>query len=191
MDTEYLPLAPADGDSLADFLVGGSWPFHGAPTPDRDTIRQRVLEGHYDGAGSRTYWIVESGERVGLVRLFDLADVSDGGTPLFDLRIAPARRGRGLGRRALTWLTRHLFTEFPDLRRIEGTTRQDNHPMRRVLRSCGYVKEAHHREAWPGAQGQVHDAVGYAITRRDWLSGTVTPPDWDDEESSAGASGAR
>ncbi|WP_258024275.1 hypothetical protein [Streptomyces bambusae] len=52
--------------------------------------------------------------------------------------------------------------------------------MRRTFRRCGYVKEAHYRDAWPGADGTVHDAVGYAVLRRDWLSGTVTTPKWDD-----------
>ncbi|MFF0740381.1 GNAT family N-acetyltransferase [Streptomyces sp. NPDC004111] len=181
MDTSYQRLDTSEADLLADFLTDGTWPFHGPAVPDRDTVGQRVLDGHYDGDDSRTFWIVEGGEKAGLIRLFDLADAGEGGTPLFDLRIAPAHRGRGLGGRALAWLTAYLFTEFPDLRRIEGTTRRDNHAMRRAFRSHGYAKEAHYRDAWPGEQGRVHDAVGYAILRRDWLSGTITLPDWNDE----------
>lgn len=53
--------------------------------------------------------------------------------------------------------------------------------MRRVLRRCGYVKEAHYRDGWPGAEGEVHDAVGYAVLRTDWSTGAVTLPEWDDE----------
>jgi RimJ/RimL family protein N-acetyltransferase len=44
-------------------------------------------------------------------------------------------------------MTGYLFTEFPGIRRIEGTTRADNHAMRRTFRRCGYVKEAHWRQA--------------------------------------------
>ncbi|MFI9625579.1 GNAT family N-acetyltransferase [Streptomyces sp. NPDC052042] len=181
MDTTYQHLDASDADALADFLLHETWPFHGPTALDRDAIHRRVRDGFYNGDDSRTFWITEDGERVGLIRLFDLADVPRGGAPLFDLRIGRAHRGRGLGGRALAWLTRYLFTEFPGLRRIEGHTRQDNRAMRRAFRSGAYVKEAHHRDAWPGEEGRVHDAVGYAILRRDWLSGVTTPPDWHDE----------
>jgi hypothetical protein len=48
-------------------------------------------------------------------------------------------------------------------------------------RLVGYVEEAHYRDAWPGDGGEVYDAVGYAILRRDWLAGTTTTPEWLDE----------
>ncbi|MCM4076910.1 hypothetical protein [Paractinoplanes hotanensis] len=47
-----------------------------------------------------------------------------------------------------------------------------------MFRACGFVKEAHYREAWPGSDGRLHDTIGYGILRRDWLSGSVTPVDW-------------
>ena len=74
-----------------------------------------------------------------------------------------------------------MFAGFPGIRRIEGTTRQDNWAMRRAFRTCGYVKEAHYRQAWPGRDGRIYDAVGYAILRSDWQAGAITMPDWDDE----------
>jgi RimJ/RimL family protein N-acetyltransferase len=89
-------------------------------------------------------------------------------------------RGLGYGSDAVSWLTRRIFSQHPAIRRIEATTRQDNAAMRAVLRHCGYVKEAHYREAWEGPSG-TYDAVGYAILRQDWQSGSVTPPDWNDE----------
>ncbi|WP_445528638.1 GNAT family N-acetyltransferase [Streptomyces cyslabdanicus] len=73
-----------------------------------------------------------------------VSEVADD-TPLFDLRLRSGHRGRGIGHAAVTWLTRYLFEEFPHVHRIEGTTRQDNHPMRRVLLRCGYAEEAHYR----------------------------------------------
>jgi hypothetical protein len=54
--------------------------------------------------------------------------------------------------------------------------------MRAVLRANRFAKEAHYRQAWPGTDSVIHDAIGYAILRRDWLSGTVTPINWDDDE---------
>jgi RimJ/RimL family protein N-acetyltransferase len=181
VDTSYQRFTAAEAPALADFLLAGPWPHHSPSGLDRDLILKQVAGGVWDSAESRTFWILRGGQRVGLIRLFDLADAAEGGTPLFDLRISPGHRGQGLGGQALAWLTGYLFTEFPDLRRIEGTTRQDNRAMRRAFLSCGYAKEAHYRDAWPAEAGRVHDAVGYAILRRDWLHGTTTLPDWADE----------
>ncbi|SDH00397.1 GNAT family N-acetyltransferase [Nonomuraea jiangxiensis] len=176
MRIEFPRYAPGDTDLLVGFLTGEDWPFH-AGTQQADAIRRRAADGLFDDAENRTFWVLADGEHAGLIRLQDLAD----DTPMFDLRIRHARRGHGLGTAALVWLTRYLFTEFPQVLRIEGTTRQDNRAMRAVFRKSGYAKEAHYRQAWPGHDGTLHDSVGYAILRRDWLTGTVTLPDWDDE----------
>ncbi|MFG1702551.1 GNAT family N-acetyltransferase [Nonomuraea sp. M3C6] len=168
--------SPGDIQLLVDFLTEEEWPFH-AGTQDRETVRRRAVEGLYDNEETRTFWVLADGQHAGLVRLQDLPD----DTPMFDLRIRQSWRGRGLGTAAVAWLTGYLFTEFPQITRIEGTTRQDNHAMRAVFRKSGYAKEAHYREAWPGQDGIRYDSIGYAILRRDWLSGTVTLPDWDDE----------
>ncbi|MFI6787983.1 GNAT family N-acetyltransferase [Nonomuraea sp. NPDC050383] len=176
MRIEFAPIADDDGDALADFLAGEDWPYHAA-TQDREAVRRRAAEGGYDNEETRTFWVLADGERAGLVRLQDLAD----DTPMFDLRVRAAWRGRGLGTASVAWLTGYLFTELPEVDRIEGTTRQDNLAMRAVLRKSGFVKEAHYREAWPAGDGTRRDAVSYAILRRDWQAGTVTPPHWDDE----------
>ena len=174
---EYRRFVPAEADLLAEFLTAEDWPFFSGGTPDAAQVRAAVAAGRYDSDQTRSFWIVAGADRAGLIRLFDLTD----DTPLFELRIGAAHRGAGLGTRALRGLTEYLFTEFPGIRRIEGTTRADNDAMRRTLRTCGYVKESHWRQAWPGRDGTIYDAVGYAILRTDWETGTVTPPDWDDE----------
>ncbi len=176
----YRRFVPAEADLLAEFLTTQDWPYHAAGAPDPAQVRDQVAAGQYDSDQVRTFWIVTDTE-AGLIRLLDLAD----DTPLFDLRIGVAYRGAGLGSHALRWLTAYLFTELPGIHRIEGTTRQDNWPMRRTFRKCGYVKESHYRQAWPAPDGTTHDAVGYAILRSDWQAGTVTPPDWDDEPQTA------
>ncbi|WP_432156936.1 GNAT family N-acetyltransferase [Streptomyces sp. bgisy153] len=180
MELTYRRFDPADAtdvDALVGFLTSDTWPFHGQAVVDEEGTRQRVAGGDFDGDGTRTFWIGAGEEVLGLVRLMDLEDA----TPLFDLRLRSRDRGRGVGSRAVTWLTAYLFDTFPHVTRIEGTTRQDNVAMRRVFRACGYVKEAHYRQAWPTEDGTVCDAVGYAILRRDWRTGTTTLPDWDDE----------
>ncbi|HEX6352057.1 GNAT family protein [Actinophytocola sp.] len=165
---EFRPVA--DVATLLNFLTAEEWPFHVVTKPDPARIRNQYAQGDYATA----FWIVDGGVTVGLVRLMDL----DNGTPLFDLRVATAARGRGVGEAAVRWLTSHVFTGY-DTNRIEATTRQDNHAMRRVLAKAGYVKEAHYRDAWPGQEG-VHDAIGYAILRRDWKAGTTTEVNWAD-----------
>ena len=176
---EYRRFVAAEADLLVEFLTSQDWPyFGGSGRLSAERIREQLAAGHYDSDRTRTFWIV-AGTEVGLIRLFDLGD----STPLFDLRILAAYQGAGLGTRALRWLTGYLFAEFPDIRRIEGHTRQDNIAMRRTFATCGYVKEAHHRQAWPGRDGAVYDAISYAILRSDWEAGTVTRPDWDDEPS--------
>lgn len=167
----------SDAEALTDLLASEDWPYHCGGTRDRDAVLDRVASGYYDSESVRTFWIVDDGRRVGLVRLEDIGH----GAPMFDLRIRRSDRGRGVGREAVVWLTRYLFEELPDITRIEATTRQDNQAMRRVFRRCGYAKEAHYRQAWPTTGGSSADAVGYAILRSDWTSGSVTAPAWDDE----------
>ena len=174
---EYQRFAEPETEQLAAFLGEETWPYHGSPSISPDTVRRQVADGHYASDSTHTFWIAADQHQVGLIRLWDLGD----DTPMFDIRIRAAYRDQGIGRQAVAWLTEYAFTQFPHVARIEGTTRQDNRGMRKVFLLCGYAKEAHYRDGWPGENGAVHDAVGYAILRRDWLSGTVTLPEWDDE----------
>lgn len=173
----FVALADSDVDDVAEFLTSQAWPFHAGGTPTAAEVRGRLAAGYYAGPDVETFWLVADDRRCGLLRLFDLED----GAPLFDLRIAEADRGHGLGTAAVRWLTAHLFTTRPAVDRIEATTRYDNHAMRRVLAHCGYVKESHWRRSWPvsgdEAGGPV-DGVGYAILRSDWVTGAVTPVEW-------------
>jgi RimJ/RimL family protein N-acetyltransferase len=174
---ELRRFSSSEAETLADFLAGEVWPFHGSGRVDRAEVVRRVADGYYEDDSTRTFWVVLDGRLVGTVRLFDLGD----DTPLFDLRISEACRGRGVGTHAVRWLTSYLFTELPGIHRIEGTTRRDNVAMRRVFGRCGFVKEGHFRQAWPDAAGVLHDAVAYAILRQDWTTGTVTKVEFDDE----------
>jgi hypothetical protein len=66
--------------------------------------------------------------------------------------------------------------------RGDDTAGQLGHSL--VLRRCGYVKEAHYRDAWTASAGTLYDAFGYAILR-DWTTGTLSPPDFADETQPA------
>ncbi|GAB3594782.1 hypothetical protein GCM10027446_19090 [Angustibacter peucedani] len=180
MDVRLEPWQPDDTDALVDFLTGDTWPFHAAPVVDGALVRERAAGGYYLGPATQTLWVIAADDevaddRAGLVRLFDLEDP----TPVFDLRVREPWRGRGVGTQALRALTAHAFGERPAALRVEGTTRADNGAMRTVFERCGYVQEAHYRDGWPDADGgAVHDAVGYAVLRRDHESGRTTPVRW-------------
>lgn len=71
-----------------------------------------------------------------------------------------------------------IFAEHPSINRIEGNTRADNGAMHKVFGENRYVKEAHYRDGWTVAGADPVDSVAYAIIRQDWLTGTITPVDW-------------
>ncbi|RXJ04249.1 N-acetyltransferase [Anaerobacillus alkaliphilus] len=166
----FLEVSHEMQDELVEFLTKERWPFHGDENPTEESIRERFLKGVYTERGSKTFWITLDDKKIGLIRLFDLEDP----TCLFDLRLKEANRGHGLGAEAVNWLTNYVFTNYPEITRIEGHTRQDNYAMRKTFYHCGYVKEAYHRKAWP-QNGREYDSVGYAIIKDDWKNGTTTP----------------
>jgi RimJ/RimL family protein N-acetyltransferase len=176
MKIQYVEFTPDDAETLAGWLASDTFPFHSGPGVTREIVLERVEKGVYANERTRTFWIVlDDGTRAGLVQLRDIADP----TPLFDLRLRTEHRGKGIGTDALRWLTEFLFTTYPAIERIEGTTRQDNYAMRSVFRRCGYVKEAHYRLAWHSIDRR-YDAMGYAILREDWERKSVTLPEWND-----------
>ena len=155
---------PADGDAVAQFLSSYSWPFHNPSALSVDLAAKLEVASE----SVESYWILDDGSTVGVVRLFDLDDIDRGGSPLFDLRIADEHRGRGIGTQAVNWLTNHLFVAHPALHRIEATTRSDNVAMRRVLERCRYVLEGEFREAWTNEDGTRSNTSAYAILRSAW-----------------------
>ena len=173
------PIDPrgSDRDRLIEFFSENVFPFHansGSRTPEQAAAF--VDSAGFVGDGGAAFWVVdpECG-RVGVVRFDDLGD----DTPMFDLRLDERHRGRGLGVPTLRAVTDHLFTTT-SANRFEGQTREDNIAMRKVFLRCGWIKEAHYREAWPVEGGAPLAAVGYGILRRDWETGTTTPFAWED-----------
>lgn len=164
-----------DRTALIAFMTSNEFPFHVRTSPSPEQVEKTIDEGGFDDEDTKTYWIDHDGlGRIGTLSLEDLTDA----TPLFDLRLGTEFRGRGLGRAILEAATELVFTTM-EATRFEGQTREDNYPMRATFLACGWVKEAHYREAWPTEDGAVA-SVAYAILRRDWESGTSTDVPWDD-----------
>lgn len=164
-------------DSVVEFLASGYWPFHSSPKIPREKLEKQFSEGYFNGEGHRTFVILNNkGELIGVIRLFDLGTgPEDDETPLFDIKIKEEFRGKGIGKKALNWLTNFVFTNYPNKLRFEATTRIDNTAMRSVFEKCGFVKEAHYRQAWPDADGKRYDCTGYSILKSDWLNKTISP----------------
>ena len=154
---------PDDAEAAVEFLASNEWPHHGRP----NLSRQQAAEVSLAGDGIVSFWDKAGSEAVGLIRVFDLED-RDVGSPLLDIRIAAAHRGRSLGTSAVSWVVDHLFTTYGELHRIEATTRHDNLPMQRVLDRCGFRLEGRMLEAWTNADGSRADTWTYAILRREW-----------------------
>ncbi len=167
----FEPFDPGDAESLVEWLCSETWPFHVSARPKPDEIRSRLEAGDFTG-NTRTFWVVLDGtEKVGLIRLEDLSDLS----PTRDFRVREAYRGRGIGERMVRRAAEYVFTAFPDKPRLEGQTREDNVAMQKVFERCGWVREAYYRKAWPAADGSLKDGIGYAILNDDWRRGETTP----------------
>jgi len=165
MDLTFQSFLPSELSLLIDWLTSETWSYHSHSQLNSEDVKEAFKKGMYNSDSCKTFWIIlNNNKRVGLIRLSDLQD----DTPVFDLRILGTYRSKGIGERAINWLTNYIFTTWPDKRRIEGYTRQDNLAMRRVFQKCGYVKEACHRKAWPSRDGKYFDAVGYGILKEDW-----------------------
>lgn len=175
----FTPYDTQEARLLADWLVSDTWDYYVEPNPTRENVEARIAAGAYHSEDTRTFWIdLDEKRRVGLIRLYDLLE--DGA--MFDIRIRTAFRGMGIGRAALQWLTAHVFLHHPDIRRIEGQTRQDNGAMRHLLQEVGYAKEAHYRATWRAEDGQYLDTIGYGMLRSDFVEGRRTPVHWADED---------
>lgn len=155
---------PSELHQVATFLASQPWPYHAITHPDQGDVSSMALA----LPETASFWVEEDGERVGLIRLQDLGDIGDG-SPVLDLRLAEVARGRGVGRAALVLLCDLSFSRWPELRRIEGTTRDDNAAMQRVFDVCGFQREGRLRETWPTPGGKWHDTLVYGLLRRDWL----------------------
>ncbi|WP_442599709.1 GNAT family N-acetyltransferase [Neobacillus sp. D3-1R] len=156
-------------NELVHFLTSEPWHFHGQVNPSKESISSSFQKGFYTENGNRTFWVSEDGQIIGIIRLFDLEDL----TCLFDIRFRSSSRGKGLGVEAIKWIAEYVFINYSHIHRVEGHTRQDNFAMRKTFYKAGYIKEAYHRESWP-QNGSLFDSVGYAMTRHDWENKTVT-----------------
>ncbi|WP_107943423.1 GNAT family N-acetyltransferase [Metasolibacillus fluoroglycofenilyticus] len=164
-----LTIFNGETEDLVQLLTGNEWPYHADLEVDANAVRKAIKKGYY-ADGRETFWIIEAGEKMGILIINDINDT----IPLFDIRLAAKARGKGLGVKALKWLQNYLFGEKSKIR-IEGYTRADNIAMRKSFTKAGFVKEGYLRNAWENADGTISDTVLYGAIYEDWKAGLVTP----------------
>ena len=164
MKPSLVPVQTSEEEEWIDFLQSREWPFHGESQPERNSLKKRFAS--LFRADIRCYWLVLDSSQVGLIKLSDLSNSPDE-FPILDLRIAKSSEGKGLATCALQELVSLCFTQLGQ-RRLEGYTQEDNLGMQRVFEKCGFLKQAHLRESWPGKNGEFFDTYGYAILKREW-----------------------
>lgn len=167
----------ADRPALIDFFTSNDFPFHvGSRRRSVAEVEELIVSGAFRSDENDTFWLHhDSLGIIGCVRLEDLTE----DCPLFDLRLAPEFRGRGLGLECLHAITDHVYTTMT-VDRFEGQTRDDNFAMRSTFVRAGWSKEAHYRRAWPVTGKAPRDSVAYAILREEWTSGTSLGVQWND-----------
>ena len=162
-----------EAEELVSLLSGNTWPFQVSSSPTPEKVREWIAEGIFSGAAQELHWVVApGGERVGALQLEELDEL----TATTDFRLRNDARGRGHGRVMARFAVDRLFSTYPSIVRVEVRTRVDNVAMRRVMAgSPGWLLEAYYRRSWPDADGTLHDSVGYAMLRDDWVTGGTTP----------------
>lgn len=175
MDIKFNKIDKSHANELAVWLSSDSWPYFLGSTPTKEYVLKRIEDGAFFGDGELNFWILDEQEKpIGLIELYQLDDLA----PMFSIRLKTKFRGKKLGKPILDWLTRYIFENYPDKRRIEGQTREDNVAMRKLFNKCGYIKEAYYRMASPKENGERVASIAYGILREDWLSGQTTSVKW-------------
>ncbi len=163
-----IKLFNGEADELIELLITNQWSYHSNPHVAENEIKEKVEKGYYSN-GRETFWIIVDEQKLGILIIDDIEDT----IPLFDLRLTPNARGKGIGVQTLQWLQNYLFGERGKIR-IEGYTRADNLAMRKCFTNAGFVKEGYLRNAWENADGTIHDTVLYASIFGDWKEHKIT-----------------
>ena len=139
MNLNFEKIEKSGSEEIANWLSSDHWPYFLGHTPTKEEVLKRIEDGNFFGEGELNFWVLtEAKEKIGFIELYQLDDLA----PMFSVRFKSQHRGKGYGQPTVKWLTQYVFENFPETRRIEAQTREDNIPMRKLFNKCGYVKEA-------------------------------------------------
>lgn len=181
IDLKFIPYTQREAANLQQLFVGNEWPFHFPKIETPESFQSRINRKQFEGKEKKTFLIKNKNSLIGYVKIFDLGeDKLNDEIPLFDIRIAATARGKGIGKQAVQFLSDWVFNNYPNKYKIEATTRIDNIAMRKVLKACNFIKEAHYRNGWETATKRVA-AIGYGLLKTDWQNNTITPINWQED----------
>ncbi|MFZ5480720.1 MAG: GNAT family N-acetyltransferase [Myxococcota bacterium] len=136
------PLTPADLPAFTAMVVSlyGEDPGPVSMTPERARAQAERLLARPNGATA--YLLEIAGEPVGYCILVPFWSNEFGGEMVYldELWIAPARRGRGLGRAAVDAVVRHAAAE--GFKRVALEVNDDNAAARRLYERAGFGVES-------------------------------------------------
>lgn len=172
MEIELTDYHPSFLDQVHRLLSTNSWDFHRQVSLTPSYCQEHFSDTYFTKAGTKTFLLLnKENQLAGYVRVFDLGeDPTSDETPLFDIRIDKQLRNLGIGKQAVQKVVTFIFSNYLNKHRIEAATRADNVRMQAVLLHCGFVKEAHYRQAWKDSDDNLYDAAGYGLLRADWQS---------------------
>ncbi|MDQ3660200.1 MAG: GNAT family N-acetyltransferase [Actinomycetota bacterium] len=140
------------------------------PEPERDGLLDRIVRSGQWNENRLDLAIEASGELVGEMDARRGRGTYPPGVVEIGIGLYHASmRGRGLGTEAVALLTRHLV-EQEGAARVQASTADSNHAMRRCLEKAGFVYEGTMRDFMPGDGGR-DDYWLYAVTRADLVRG--------------------
>lgn len=168
---------------LVDFLLANEWEFYSGKDETKDEILRKIQSDFYFKPGVKSFWILgKENTKIGFIHIFGIGNPGSADSPTFDIRLNADKRGAGIGKEAVRWISSYIFNQYPSKNRLEVYTRADNLAMRKVLNSTSFAKESHRRADWEDAEGNLHDSVGYAILRDDWKEEKISAVNWSDTE---------
>ncbi|KMK76636.1 acetyltransferase [Alkalihalobacillus pseudalcaliphilus] len=151
-------------EDLIHLYTHTSWDFHADPKREEKEVRKLFQSGWFT-EDKETYWVIDEGERIGLLVLGDISDTM----PLFqDIRLHKKVRGKGYGQLCVEWAIDYIFSSSKEKLRMEAYTRADNQAMRRVFEKTLFQKEGYLRSSWEQVNGKVYDSILFAVIRADW-----------------------
>ena len=140
------------------------------PEPERDSLLERIARSGNWNENRLDLAIEFSGELVGEMDARRGRGTYPPGVVEIGIGLYQASmRGRGIGTEAVALLTRRLL-EREGAERVQASTANSNHAMRRCLEKAGYVYEGTMKDFMPGDGGRI-DYRLYAATRVDLPEG--------------------
>ncbi len=167
MDLTYEKFSKKNSKLLINFLSSQVWSFHTDANLSKKEIEKKIKGGYYTKKDQVTFLVKNKYNLVGFFRVFGLKNI-DNETPLFDIRIASKFRKKGIGSAVVKFMLHYVFKNYNLIRKVEGTTREDNMGMQKVFQKVGFTKVAQFRKDWKGKDGVWHDTIGYDILKEEF-----------------------